>query len=265
MKDPLVSVIIPHYNNARYLENAITSVEGQGYARIEIIVVDDGSRSEEKGAAEAICDRHSCRFVSYAENHGPSFARNAGIDLCQGDWIQLLDADDYLAPASIRSRAALAAKGPLWVSGITLRVPAAYSYGDLKKTFLKPAFLASREIFVMNLVKLIGFYFPFTLKKAIRSYDNHGTLYSKELFARYGLFDEELRRGEDTEIRERFESLSQTKPLRSRSIAYFYRVHPAQTVRRAKDDEQNIIHARNLKRRVEEGVSMTNTRLIGGK
>jgi glycosyltransferase involved in cell wall biosynthesis len=88
---PLVSVIIPAYNCERYLAEAISSVLAQTYRPIEILVVDDGSTD---GTADV-----AHRFENTVEYHrqphrGPGAARNAGIDLSQGDYIAFLDADD---------------------------------------------------------------------------------------------------------------------------------------------------------------------------
>lgn len=86
-----VSVIIPAYNYARYLERAVDSALAQSAGNVEVIVVDDGSTDE----TPAVCAAYGDRIVYHRkENAGLSAARNTGIDLSNGTYIALLDADD---------------------------------------------------------------------------------------------------------------------------------------------------------------------------
>lgn len=89
---PLVSVIIPCYNHAKYLSRAIDSVLAQSHRRVEIIVVDDGSTDDTQAAAA----RYPAVKYVYQHNQGPSAARNTGIDQSSGDYLVFLDADDWL-------------------------------------------------------------------------------------------------------------------------------------------------------------------------
>jgi glycosyltransferase involved in cell wall biosynthesis len=87
----LVSVIIPTFNRATYLDLAIKSVVNQTYKNIEIIVVDDGS---DNNYAEAICSHYPTCNYYYKQNGGLSSARNFGIQKAKGDFIAFLDDDD---------------------------------------------------------------------------------------------------------------------------------------------------------------------------
>ena len=89
---PLVSVIIPVYNYARYLGEAIESVLGQTYRDVEVIVVDDGSTDQSGEVAKSFADRGVRYFRQDHAGIGP--ARNAGVELAQGDFLAFLDADD---------------------------------------------------------------------------------------------------------------------------------------------------------------------------
>ncbi len=93
--DPLVSVIIPNYNHARYLPQAIDSVLAQDYPHYEIIVVDDGSTDDSRPVAGRY--RGRIRYI-WQENRGLSAARNTGLKAARGDMIGLLDADDMYEP-----------------------------------------------------------------------------------------------------------------------------------------------------------------------
>jgi glycosyltransferase involved in cell wall biosynthesis len=93
MSEPLVSVIIPCYNNGRYLSEAIESVLGQTWRCIEIIVIDDGSSDD----TESVAARYTGRIVFRKQrNQGASVARNLGIQVSRGSYLQFLDADDLL-------------------------------------------------------------------------------------------------------------------------------------------------------------------------
>src|SRR3989338_7627565 len=94
-----VSVIIPTYNSAKYLKEAITSVICQTYSNIEIIVIDDGSTDNMKEVVASFGDRIHYR---YQENCGAAAARNHGLKLTQGNYIAFLDADDVWKPEKIQ-------------------------------------------------------------------------------------------------------------------------------------------------------------------
>lgn len=96
MNNPLVSIIVPCYNQAQYLEEALQSVLKQTYTHWECIIVNDGSpdNTEEIGNKWVAKDS---RFVYLKkENGGLSSARNLGLENAHGDYIQFLDSDDYI-------------------------------------------------------------------------------------------------------------------------------------------------------------------------
>lgn len=94
MASPLVSVIIPCYNQGRYLAEAIDSACGQSYPNAEVIVVDDGSTDETREVARRYPD------VTYVHhrNAGTAEARNLGLKTSRGEYVIFLDADDRLLP-----------------------------------------------------------------------------------------------------------------------------------------------------------------------
>lgn len=96
-KQPLISVIVPVYNVAEYLPECVDSIINQTYKNLEIILVDDGSTD----ACPDICDDYAKRDsrirVIHKKNGGLSDARNAGLDICTGEWIGFVDSDDYIA------------------------------------------------------------------------------------------------------------------------------------------------------------------------
>lgn len=96
--DDLVSVIIPTYNRAEQVGEAVQSVLNQTWRHCEVIVVDDGSTDATHDALEVFGIR--IRYVKTA-NHGVAAARNRGIRESRGSWIAFLDSDDLWHPAKI--------------------------------------------------------------------------------------------------------------------------------------------------------------------
>lgn len=93
-----VSIVIPCYNYARYLPDAIDSALAQTYRALEVIVVDDGSTDETPSVVARYGDR--IRYIR-RENGGLAAARNTGIRAATGQWILPLDADDVLDPKAV--------------------------------------------------------------------------------------------------------------------------------------------------------------------
>ncbi|CAL65544.1 glycosyltransferase family 2 protein [Christiangramia forsetii] len=99
MTNPLVSIIIPCYNNTQYIIEAINSAVNQTYQNIEIIVVDDGSDQETKTIINSLITNIDILITQ--NNCGLSAARNRGLDKASGKFIQFLDSDDILKPEKI--------------------------------------------------------------------------------------------------------------------------------------------------------------------
>lgn len=95
---PLVSVIVPCYNQAQYLEEALESVLAQTYKNWECIVVNDGSPDHTEDIAKEWCNKDSRFKYFLKKNGGVSSARNAGIENSTGEYILPLDADDLIHP-----------------------------------------------------------------------------------------------------------------------------------------------------------------------
>lgn len=101
---PLVSILIPAYNAGAWVADSIRSALQQTWPRKEIIVVDDGSRDGTAEIARGFASKDVKVVVK--ENEGAAVARNSAYELCQGDFIQWLDADDLLTPNKIERQLA---------------------------------------------------------------------------------------------------------------------------------------------------------------
>lgn len=95
-RPPLVSVIVPAYNAARYVEDAVDSVLRQSYPHVEVIVVDDGSTDETPDVLARLMLRDPRVSVVHQENRGLPGARNTGLARAAGEFLVFLDADDLL-------------------------------------------------------------------------------------------------------------------------------------------------------------------------
>ena len=94
---PEVSIIIPTHNSEAYIAQAIESVLNQTYINFEIILVDDASCDSTLEIASSFSDRR-LKIISNKQNRGVSYGRNCGIKAAKGNWIALLDSDDWYAP-----------------------------------------------------------------------------------------------------------------------------------------------------------------------
>ena len=189
MPHPVVSVVIPCYRQSHFLPEALESVFAQTYPGVEVIVVNDGSDDDTEAVAKRYGDR--VRYL-YQENGGLSSARNAGIRVAAGEWIQLLDADDMLTPEKIALQVAAVADRPevdiiysgYWCFGPS-RPGRHWTYSTVE--FSKNPFTA----FVMDWER--GLSIP-----------SHAFLIHKSCFERGGFFDTSLPNHKDWDRQIRF-------------------------------------------------------------
>lgn len=92
----LISVIIPVYKVEKYIFECVNSIINQTYRNIEIILVDDGSPDECPKICDDYAKKDSRVKVIHKENGGLSSARNAGIEVCNGEYVVFVDSDDYV-------------------------------------------------------------------------------------------------------------------------------------------------------------------------
>ncbi len=103
----LVSTIIPVYNRPAMLREAVASVLAQTYRPIEVIIADDGSTDDTPHVAESLAQRHPEVVRSVRQpNQGPGAARNLGLSIARGEFVQYLDSDDLIAPTKFERQVA---------------------------------------------------------------------------------------------------------------------------------------------------------------
>ena len=99
---PLVSIIVPIYNAAPYLQETLDSILASTYRPIEVVMVDDGSKDNSLSIAQSYCEQHAECQVIAQENRGVSAARNTAIKAANGTYILPVDADDKIANTFIQ-------------------------------------------------------------------------------------------------------------------------------------------------------------------
>ena len=92
-----ITVIIPVYNTARYLDRCIGSVVSQTYKNLEIILVDDGSTDDSYEICKRWEEKDQRILLIHKENGGQSSARNLALDIATGDYIAFVDSDDWIS------------------------------------------------------------------------------------------------------------------------------------------------------------------------
>ncbi|MFE4360077.1 glycosyltransferase family 2 protein [Kitasatospora sp. NPDC056800] len=118
---PLVSVVIPLYNDARTLPACLDAVTAQTYPNLEIVVVDDASTDD----SALVAEKYPCRLVRQERNAGPAETRNRGAREARGEIVFFLDADVGLSPTSVAAAVERLAADPETgsVCGITAKEP----------------------------------------------------------------------------------------------------------------------------------------------
>jgi glycosyltransferase involved in cell wall biosynthesis len=130
----LVSVIIPCYNVEDYIEECVYSVINQSYKNIEIICIDNNSTDETLNVLEKLKLKYPQILIDKEYKKGANAARNKGLKLAKGEWIQFLDADDLLEPIKIESQINLILKHKIAVDFIASKYRRLDVFGNLSNS-----------------------------------------------------------------------------------------------------------------------------------
>lgn len=109
MNNSLVSIIVPVYNTAEYLEECIESVLNQTYKNIELILINDGSTDKSGEICKNYADKYPIKYI-FQPNQGVSVARNNGLDVATGKYVYFLDSDDSIDSRFIETSVDVAEK-----------------------------------------------------------------------------------------------------------------------------------------------------------
>lgn len=171
---PLISIMMPTYNNGKYIAQAIESIYAQNYSNIEIIVVDDGSTDNTK---EILKQYKDIKYF-YMEHKGISAARNTALENSKGEYIAFLDSDDYWLP-----------------NKLSVQMQYFREHPDSQIVFTRYENIFEKEELKQNKRAMH--------EKAIEdSFQQYlpSTVLKKELFDKYGNFDEKFSGIEDAEF-----------------------------------------------------------------
>ena len=136
---PTVSVVMPVFNYARYLRDAVDSLYAQTYQHWECIIVDDGSTDDTPILLASLAIEEPRIRVMHQGNAGPAIARNTALTAVRGEFVQFLDADDLLAPDKLARHVGVMVGNP----DIDLAYgPTAY-FDDRQPDLLRESFRAS--------------------------------------------------------------------------------------------------------------------------
>lgn len=186
MIKPIVSVIIPLYNQKDFVSEAIESVLCQTFRDFEIIVVNDGSTDFPETVLEKYKDKIK---VIYQENKGLAAARNTGVRVSKGDFIQFLDADDVLLPEKIQRQMKIIENYEADIDLIPYCSCIRVHNKDINeiKDF---EYQKVENMSVDAIMKIIDLwsYFPFPI---------HTTLIKRTIIEKIGFFDESMNANED--------------------------------------------------------------------
>lgn len=99
----LVSVIVPVYNAQKYLDACLDSLLTQSYDRLEVILINDGSRDDSLALCRERAEKDKRITVLDQDNAGPGAARNAGLEIAKGEYVLFSDSDDIVLPGAVES------------------------------------------------------------------------------------------------------------------------------------------------------------------
>jgi succinoglycan biosynthesis protein ExoO len=153
--NPFVSVIMANYNGARYLADAIDSVRHQTLANLELLVCDDASTDESVTIAQRYCAADGrIKLLRSETNAGPAAARNRGLAAASGSWLAIMDSDDIMHPARLKTLIANAARDGAGIAADDLIVfyqdHARRSHGLLPRAYTQEPFWVDLADFIRS-------------------------------------------------------------------------------------------------------------------
>ncbi|WP_291120721.1 glycosyltransferase family 2 protein [Empedobacter sp. UBA7248] len=163
MQQPLISVIVPCYNQSIYMDECLQSVLDQTYQNWECIIVNDGSPDNTEEVALHWVEKDTRFIYLKKENGGLSSARNAGIEKAKGEWILPLDCDDKIGSQYLELGS------QQFNSGYTIIYCEAEFFGDRTGEWELPEF-SLKEFAIQNLIFCSAFYRKSSWEK-VKGYD----------------------------------------------------------------------------------------------
>jgi glycosyltransferase involved in cell wall biosynthesis len=186
--EPLVSIIIPAYNVAPFIDETLESVFGQTFTDYEVIVVNDGSPDTEEFERVVTAHLGRIRYLRQ-ENRGASVARNIGLQLARGEFVAFLDGDDIWLPNYLEEQMKFIRE-----RGCDLACADATFFGDAKgesRTYMDTLMINAPLTADVTFLQLVD---------AQRSLITSGVVARRAPIMEVGLFDEALRNAQDLDL-----------------------------------------------------------------
>ncbi|MEW6983598.1 glycosyltransferase family 2 protein [Colwelliaceae bacterium 6471] len=226
---PLVSIIIPVFNDEKYILDSIKSVLSQHYKNIEVIVVDDGSRDNSAQIINAIPDNR-VKYI-YQENSGSAVARNTGISHAKGEYIAFNDGDDLWAPGRLEQQVSFHLTHPQFMASCGIDV-------WVNEDFVIPTDCKAQHVNSDDLIITDTSGWMYTTLLQSMPYHIINLLLTAEL-AKKLTFNAELRRGQDYDY---WLQISQHTPIAHLNANYgYYRQRP-DSISRQKHHKNYKLH-----------------------
>lgn len=181
MLSPLVSVVIPAYNQAEFLTETVQSVLNQTYQNFEIIVVSDASTDNTDEIMAQFTDPR-LKYIVHKKNQRLSATRNTGINASKGEIIFLLDADDLFHPEKLQAHVEFLEKHPEIGVSYNARFELNHSSNTIREMWRPPLTVGLKDLVLA---------FPFSPSD---------TVVRREWIFEVGLFDPDVRTAEDTDF-----------------------------------------------------------------
>lgn len=222
--DPLISIVIPTYNAEHYIEQALQSVLDQTLQDFEILIVDDCSTDRTVELVQSFKDNRIISCVN-PQNSGPAYSRNRAIGLARGEWIAVLDGDDYWDLARLQAMTDKAKVENCDIIADDLKL--FYQTGKVYDTVLR-----------QRKANLSGIITPDQLVK----YDLGvmQPLFRKAIIGEALCYNEQLRFAEDFDLYLRL-LLQGFKWYQMQEGFYYYRQHSTSSVRKTLALKQQIV------------------------
>ncbi|WP_333797327.1 glycosyltransferase family 2 protein [Rheinheimera sp.] len=225
---PKVSVVMPCYNNAAYVRQAVDSVLQQDYPNIELIVVDDGSRDN---SLEVLAGYGEQIKVVSQPNQGPAAARNNGIRHATGDYIAFLDSDDLWLPGKLSAQLAFLAQYPDYIACYC-----SWSVWDGRSTDQFIPCEQTGQSLELQQDKSGWLYLPLLEDSVIHTIS---LVIKKEVVDQAGFFNETLRVGEDHDYWLRLSRIGKIAKLKQ--VYALYRANLQSVTRKVHDKNYSLL------------------------
>ncbi len=213
----LFSVVIPFYNVEEYVDKCVQSVINQTYRNLELIAVDDGSTDSTGRLLDSYAENDNRIRVIHKMNGGLTSARKAGARECKGDYVLIVDGDDWISENCLEKYNTILEGNPVDV------IVNGYNIGDEGKFSVYPPFSTDGKYGYFDEERMEREYLPYLF--SIRQYAV-GKVYKKELYLKYQLqLDDVVTMGEDIAIS--YPCIANAKSIYTLNEPhYYYRYNP---------------------------------------